>query len=100
MSQEQYVSVDGKVERLRELAVAKPRTAEDFEKKFELSWLYHDNALEGVVLSAPELTQAVSGGQVSDSTMSSVYAEVKNHRDAIHVIRQEAANPKSKLSLT
>jgi Fic family protein len=100
MSQEEFVAVDSKLDSLHQLANAKPRTSEDFEKKFELSWLYHDNALEGVVLSATELSQAIVGGQVSDSTMSAVYLEVKNHRDAIHVIRQEAANGKAKISLT
>ena len=42
----------------------------------------------------------MAGGQVTDSSMSAVFAEVLNHRDAIHLIRQEAANPKLKLSMT
>ena len=100
MQQEQYLAIDDKVETLRDFVASKPRTALDFEKKFELSWIYHDNALEGIVLSAPELVQAMAGGQVTDSSMSSVFAEVLNHRDAIHLIRQEAANPKLKLSMT
>ncbi len=100
MQQEQYLAIDDKVEALRDFVTAKPRAALDFEKKFELSWIYHDNALEGIVLAAPELIQALNGGPVADSSMSSVFAEVLNHRDAIHLIRQEAANPKLKLSLT
>jgi Fic family protein len=100
MQQEQYLAIDSKVDALRGFVSAKPKAALDFEKRFELSWIYHDNALEGIVLSAPELVQAVTGGQVADSSMSSVFAEVSNHRDAIHLIRQEAASPKGKLSLT
>jgi len=98
--QEQYLAIDGKVETLRDVVAAKPRTAQDFEKKFELSWIYHDNALEGIVLSAPELVQALAGGPIADSSLSSVFAEVLNQRDAIHLVRHEAANPKLKLSLT
>src|ERR1700685_4264488 len=100
MQQEQYLAIDEKVETLRDFVSHKPRTALDFEKKFELSWIYHDNALEGIVLAAPELVQALAGGQITDNSMSSVFAEVLNHRDAIHLVRQEAANPKLKLSLT
>lgn len=100
MSQEQYTDVDAKVETLKELGAAKPKTAAEFEQRFELSWLYHDNALEGVVLTAAELTQAVAGSAVADTSMNSVFAEVRNHRDAIHLVRQEAGNPKGKLSLT
>src|ERR1700744_3078787 len=100
MQQEQYLAIDSKVESLRGFVSAKPKAALEFEKRFELSWIYHDNALEGIVLSAPELMQAVTGGQVADTSMSTVFTEVGNPRDAIHVIRQEAANPKLKLSLT
>ncbi len=100
MSQDEYASVDSKLESLRHLAGTKPKTATDFEKKFELSWLYHDNALEGVVLTATELGHAINGGQVNDSTMSAVYLEVRNQRDAINIIRTEAASSKAKLSLT
>ena len=94
MQQEQYLAIDDKVETLRDFVTAKPRAALDFEKKFELSWIYHDNALEGIVLAAPELIQVLNGGQVADNSMSSVFAEVLNQRDAIHLIRQEAANPR------
>lgn len=100
MPQEQYLAIDAKVESLRGFAQSKPHTAQDFDQKFELSWIYHDNALEGIVLSAPELTQALGAAQVAETSSSSVFAEVRNHRDAIHLVRQEAANAKSKLSLT
>ena len=80
MQQEQYLAIDSKVEALRDFISAKPKAALDFEKRFELSWIYHDNALEGIVLAAPELMQALAGGQVADSSMSSVFAEVLNHQ--------------------
>jgi Fic family protein len=92
--------MDERMERLWALSAKRPATASEFQKKFELSWIYHDNALEGIVLSAPELVQAVTGGSVADASLAPVFAEVRNHRNALQLVKHEAASPKGKLSAT
>ena len=44
-----FYSIDHKVDGLRELRIrAHSAVVADFDEKFDLSWIYHDNALEGV----------------------------------------------------
>jgi Fic family protein len=95
-----YLDIDDRVEALWELIADHRAHAQEFEEKLELSWLYHDNALEGIVLSAPELTQAAAGATVSDASLAPLYAEVRNQRAAVQLIREEAANPKGRFTLT
>ena len=45
---ERYQDIDDKNEALRELLADHPKAAE-FLSRFEMSWVYHDTALEGVV---------------------------------------------------
>jgi Fic family protein len=95
-----YAEMDQRIEKLLALSAKRSATAAEFQKKFELSWIYHDNALEGIVLSAPELISAVTGGAIADASLAPVFAEVRNHRNAIQLVKQEAANPKGKISAT
>jgi len=58
---ERYQEIDDKNESLRELFAEHPK-AREFLDRFEMSWVYHDNALEGVVY-APQELQAVQERQ-------------------------------------
>src|SRR5215467_11943458 len=63
---------------------------EDFYEKMDVSWIYHDNALEGVVLSYHELKAAIDKKIISDVTLIPMYEEIKNHKAAIEMVRQMA----------
>ncbi len=55
-----FLTIDNKIETLREMRVrANASIVADFDEKFDVSWIYHDNALEGVVLSYHELKAAI-----------------------------------------
>ena len=70
-----------KVEFLRELRIrANPQMVAEFDEKFDQSWIYHDNALEGVVLSYHELKAAIDKKIISDVTLIPMYEEIKNHK--------------------
>ncbi len=83
--------MDHKIDQLRELRM---RTAtglvHDYDEKFDVSWIYHDNALEGVVLSYHELKAAIDKKIISDVTLIPMYEEIKNHKHAIEQVRQIA----------
>lgn len=70
----------------------------NFYDKLDLSWIYHDNALEGVVLSYSELKAAIDKKIISDVTLIPTYEEIKNHKAAIEYIRE--LSKKRKLQVT
>src|SRR5689334_23719338 len=86
-----FFSLDSKVENLREHRMrANPAIVADFDEKLDVSWIYHDNALEGVVLSYHELKAAIDKKIISDVTLIPMYEEIKNHKSAIEIVRQTA----------
>lgn len=95
-----YVDIDDRSEDLRDLLADEPALAQDFGLRYELSWLYHDNALEGVVLTGPEMAQALTRQPVAEATAVSLYREVQNHKAAIDYVRAEALGKKLRVNLT
>lgn len=61
----------------------------DFLAKLDLSWIYHDHALEGVVLSYSELKAAIDTRIISDVTLIPMYEEIKRQKVAIDWIREQ-----------
>jgi Fic family protein len=70
-----------------------------YTENFDMSWIYHDSALEGVVYSFQELRTALdsSGTAVQDSTLQPVCEEIKRHKEAILFVRDFA---KKRLPIT
>jgi Fic family protein len=86
-----FYSLDGKVETLRDLRMrAHANVVAEFDEKLDQSWIYHDNALEGVVLSYHELKAAIDKKIISDVTLIPMYEEIKNHKAAIELVRATA----------
>ncbi len=86
-----FFSLDSKVEALRELRMrANPQIVVEFDDKLDQSWIYHDNALEGVVLSYHELKAAIDKKIISDVTLIPMYEEIKHHKASIEMVRQMA----------
>jgi Fic family protein len=86
-----FFTLDQKVEFLREQRIrANAQVVAQFDEKFDQSWIYHDNALEGVVLSYHELKAAIDKKIISDVTLIPMYEEIKNHKSSIELVRQMA----------
>jgi Fic family protein len=94
-----YVDIDDRMEDLAERMRSEAELAEDFLQKYELSWLHHENALEGVVYSSLELTTALAQPTLADATVVSALLEIRNHKTALDLIRDEAKSKKLKLSV-
>jgi Fic family protein len=99
VSRTRYLDLDDRTEDLRELMRQRGREAQEFMRKFELGWIWHEQALEGVVLSHSELQQAFEPGAIVDSSMVHVYREVRNQRDAIEFIKAESRGKQVKYTL-
>jgi Fic family protein len=95
-----YVDIDDRSEDLRDLLADEPRVGQELLLKYEISWLYHDSALEGVVLTGPEMALALTRQAVAEATAVAVHREVQNHKAAIDYVRAEAAGKKLRINLT
>jgi Fic family protein len=95
-----YVDIDDRMEDLADRLRGQPEIVQDFLSKYELSWLYHENALEGVVYSGQELATALANAPLADVTFVSALQEIRNHKVALDLVREEAAAKKPKLNLT
>jgi hypothetical protein len=70
---------------------ADPEFRREYRESFDMSWVYHDSALEGVVYTYQELKTAMdpSVGSVPDG-MQPVCEEIRRHRQAIEYVRELA----------
>jgi Fic family protein len=101
VSRTQFMDLDDRTEDVRELMRGRSRGTAEFLEKYEISWVYHECALEGMVLTHAELRQALepNPGMV-DSSMVHAFTGVRNQRNAIELIKQEAKAKSVRYNLT
>ncbi|SEN02726.1 Fic/DOC family protein [Stigmatella aurantiaca] len=98
---ERYQEIDEKNETLRDYLDIFKDKSRDFLEKFEMSWIYHDAALEGVVYTQQELLAALFPGKVAaEASLMPVVLEVRNHKAVCDYIREEAATSKKTAQIT
>lgn len=92
-----FFELDARAEVLRERRQrASQAIVSDFDDKLDVSWIYHDHALEGVVLSYHELKAAIDKRIISDVTLIPMYEEIKNYKNAIEWVRELAKQPQKR----
>jgi Fic family protein len=94
-----FVDIDDRMQDLADRMRREPEIAEDFLRRYELSWLYHENALEGVVYAPQELAAAVANQPIADASFVSALAGLRNHRAALEIVREEARAKKPKINV-
>lgn len=100
MSRTRYLDLDDRNEDVRELMRQRAKEAKNFMDMYELSWIYHENALEGMVLTHQDMRQAFQPSGIIDSSMVHAYQELRNQRAAIDFIKSEAKSKNVKFNLT
>ena len=72
------------------LARMPERFQRDYAESFDMSWIHHDSALEGVVFTYQELKTAVDPNIVivPDSSLQPVCIEIRRHKAAIEWARE------------
>jgi len=70
-------------------------------ESFDMSWIYHDSALEGVVYSFQELKTAIdsSATVVQDSSLQPVCEDIRRHKQAIEFVRDFATKKRLPITL-
>jgi Fic family protein len=94
-----FFELDAKMEALRaKQAGFPPNILKNYQDRLDVSWIFHDNALEGVVLSYSELKAAIDQRIISDVTLIPMYEEVRNHKLAVDFVR-DANTAKKPMSI-
>lgn len=79
--------------------------SEDFKRRyidnFDMSWIYHDSALEGVVYTFDELRGGLSGQvpPVTDSSLQPTSDDIRRHKEAIEFVRDFALKKRLPVTL-
>lgn len=82
-------SLEERVAQLQALLEAADKDmSREYQERFDVAWIYHDSALEGVVYSMEELNAAIFGSEIADPALIPVYDEIRNHMGAIEMIRE------------
>jgi Fic family protein len=73
---------------------------EQYRENLDMSWIYHDSAIEGVVYTFQELRTAVdpTAHVMADSGLQPACEEIRRHREALNFIRDYA--PKKRQPIT
>jgi Fic family protein len=86
-----FFDLEEKTEQLGELMSRMPVDERcDFEEMCTIAYIYHDCALDGVVVTYQELRAVCDRKVASASSLIPLYQEIKNHRDAFQVIWEGA----------
>src|SRR6185436_10777994 len=65
---------------------------DDFRRRYieslDMSWIYHDSALEGVVYTFEELRSALGGAALpgAESSLQPTYDDIRRHKEAIEFV--------------
>jgi len=72
-----------------------------YRDNLDMSWIYHDSALEGVVYTPQELRTATDpqSAAVSDASMQPVCEEIRRHREALDYVRDLATKRRLPITL-
>lgn len=83
------------------LQKADPAFLKAYQDNLDMSWIYHDSALEGVVYTVPELRAAIDPENevIADSSMQPVCEEIRRHRAALSFIREQAGKKRQPITL-
>jgi len=82
-----YFDIDDKTRELNKLLSRRKRLTAEFEERFELSWIFHENALDGAVIDPLDLKAALDHSTVEDGVLIPVYQRIRNHKLALSKIR-------------
>jgi Fic family protein len=85
-------------ERLRKTDAAFQR---GYQESLDISWIYHDSALEGVVYTFQELKTAIdpTAMVVADSSLQPACEEIRRHREALEYVRDYAPKKRQPVNL-
>ncbi|MCZ7686757.1 MAG: Fic family protein [Sandaracinaceae bacterium] len=83
----------------RKMEASEQAAIAEFNRALDVSWIYHDSALEGVVYSMDELKAALENQAASDTALVPVFDEIRQNKVAIDLVRELADKKRLNISL-
>jgi Fic family protein len=97
---ERYQQVEAVVNEWREReSQAGESLRDEFQTKLLISWIFHDSALEGEVLSYSEIKAATDRNIISDVSLIPAYEDIKAFDNAARFCMEYAGNKKKPINL-
>jgi Fic family protein len=95
------LSLEQRVPMLEErLTRADPEFQRAYRENLDMSWIYHDSALEGTVYTSLELKGALDPTPLAtDSSIQPVCEEIRRHREALDYIRDYAVKKRQPINI-
>jgi Fic family protein len=85
-----YFDIDDKTESLRRKLKTRKELSQKFHERFEVSWIYHENAMEGFVLDLFDIKAALDHATLEDGVLIPTYQRIRNLKNAIEKVRKAA----------
>lgn len=72
-----------------------------YKENLDMSWIYHDTAIEGTVYTVQELRAAIDPSFQADvdSSLQPVVEEIRRHREALDFIRDQAVRRRQPITV-
>ena len=69
------------------------------QRLLDISWIYHDCALDGTVYTFEELREAIDQRDAADPNMVSLYENIRNHYGAIEFTREQSKRKRQAITV-
>lgn len=83
----------------KKMEQASEESLDHYNRMLDLSWIYHDSALEGVVYNMEELQAALDGEAASDTSLIPVFDEIRQNKAAIELVKELSQKKRLTVSL-
>jgi Fic family protein len=90
MMRQRHLDIEARIHSLLGYIKRGRMREEEFWEMLDISWLYHENGLEGVVLTYPEIKSAVDNKIISDVSLLPTYRDIKNQKHCVDTFRRAA----------
>jgi Fic family protein len=88
---QRYLELDERTDEIKKTVQHLPGGFAAFQDLYDISWIFHENGLEGVVLTYPEIKSAVDNKIISDVSLLPTYQDIKNQKYCLDTMREKAA---------
>lgn len=83
-----FCDIDEKTDEVKALLRDLPDETDEIRDRCQIAYIYHDCALDGVVVGYPELRAAVDRKVMSDVALIPAYQEIKNQVEGLRNVEQ------------
>lgn len=95
-----YFELDDKIRELKKKSQLDKDLSRQFLEKLEVSWIFHENALDGSILDVYDLKAALENITSDDGVLIPTYQRIRNYKNSIDKVMKTATYASRMPSLT